>query len=46
MGDGIVDLERIRAAIENAGYTGPQEVEIFSASNWWLIRMLQSSLSR
>jgi sugar phosphate isomerase/epimerase len=35
MGDGIIDLRSIRAAIENAGYDGPQEVEIFSAENWW-----------
>ena len=35
MGDGVVDLRGIRAAIEVAGYSGPQEVEIFSAENWW-----------
>ena len=35
MGDGIIDLKAIRAAIEAAGYHGPQEVEIFSAGNWW-----------
>ncbi len=36
MGDGIIDLPRIRAAVENAGYRGHIEVEIFSARNWWL----------
>lgn len=35
MGDGVIDLKRIRAAIETAGYVGPQEVEIFSAQDWW-----------
>jgi sugar phosphate isomerase/epimerase len=35
MGDGVIDLRRIRAAIEAAGYNGPQEVEIFSSQNWW-----------
>ena len=34
MGDGVIDLKRIRAAIEAAGYTGPQEVEILSSA-WW-----------
>ena len=28
-------VRRIRAWIEAAGYTGPQEVEIFSAADWW-----------
>jgi sugar phosphate isomerase/epimerase len=35
MGDGVIDLNSIRAAIEKAGYQGPQEVEIFSSENWW-----------
>jgi sugar phosphate isomerase/epimerase len=35
MGDGVIDLKAIRAEIEKAGYSGPQEVEIFSAENWW-----------
>jgi sugar phosphate isomerase/epimerase len=35
MGDGVVDLPRIRGWFEAAGYSGPQEVEIFSAENWW-----------
>ena len=35
MGDGVIDLKRIRAAVEKAGYFGHQEVEIFSAANWW-----------
>jgi sugar phosphate isomerase/epimerase len=35
MGDGVIDLKRIRSTIETAGYSGPQEVEIFSSANWW-----------
>ncbi len=35
MGDGVIDLPGIRRMIEAAGYHGPQEVEIFSAENWW-----------
>jgi len=35
MGDGVIDLRGIRGMIEKAGYSGPQEVEIFSAENWW-----------
>lgn len=35
MGDGVADLKAIRAAVEDAGYDGLCEVEIFSASNWW-----------
>lgn len=34
MGDGVVDLKRIRGWFEAAGYHGPQEVEIFS-ERWW-----------
>jgi len=30
MGDGVIDLPRIRSWVEAAGYTGFQEVEIFS----------------
>lgn len=36
MGDGVIDLPKIRRWIEAAGFHGPQEVEIFSANNWWL----------
>ncbi|MFK7764332.1 MAG: sugar phosphate isomerase/epimerase family protein [Roseobacter sp.] len=35
MGDGIADLKSIRCAVENAGYNGLCEVEIFSADIWW-----------
>ncbi|MGD9942504.1 MAG: sugar phosphate isomerase/epimerase family protein [Burkholderiaceae bacterium] len=35
MGDGIIDLPAIRAMVEEAGYRGPVEVEIFSRDDWW-----------
>ena len=35
MGDGIIDLPRIRGHVEAAGYSGFHEVEIFSEHNWW-----------
>lgn len=35
MGDGVIDFRGFRRMIEAAGYHGPQEVEIFSANDWW-----------
>ena len=35
MGDGVIDLRRIRGWMESANYHGFHEVEIFSARNWW-----------
>jgi sugar phosphate isomerase/epimerase len=35
MGDGVIELARIRGWVEAAGFTGYSEVEIFSAENWW-----------
>ena len=35
MGDGIIELKKIRAWVEKAGYNGCCEVEIFSSYNWW-----------
>jgi len=35
MGDGVADLKALRAAVEDTGYRGLCEVEIFSAENWW-----------
>ena len=35
MGDGIIDLRKIRGWVEEAGFQGFSEVEIFSARNWW-----------
>jgi sugar phosphate isomerase/epimerase len=35
MGDGVIELQALRASVEAAGYQGMVEVEIFSQSNWW-----------
>jgi sugar phosphate isomerase/epimerase len=35
MGDGVIDIPRIRAWVEEVGYHGFHEVEILSAKNWW-----------
>jgi len=35
MGDGVIDIPRIRGWVEAAGYRGYNEVEIFSEHNWW-----------
>jgi len=35
MGDGVIDIPRIRAAVEAQGFGGLNEVEIFSALDWW-----------
>jgi sugar phosphate isomerase/epimerase len=48
MGDGIVELRKVRALVEAAGYTGAIEVEIFS-DHWWSLpaeEVLDTCLSR
>jgi len=35
MGDGVIDIPRIRGWVEATGYSGYSEVEIFSALDWW-----------
>ncbi len=35
MGDGVIDLPRLRGWVEAAGFGGYSEVEIFSTENWW-----------
>ena len=35
MGDGVIDLPRIRSWVEAAGYSGFHEAEIFSERDWW-----------
>jgi len=35
MGDGVVELRKLRGWVEQAGYTGFSEVEIFSTLDWW-----------
>jgi sugar phosphate isomerase/epimerase len=34
LGDGVIELRRIRAAVESAGYRGPIEVEILNEQIW------------
>jgi sugar phosphate isomerase/epimerase len=36
MGDGVIELRKIRGWMEDAGYAGFSEVEIFSEQDWWL----------
>jgi len=35
MGDGVIDIPRIRGWVEAQGFAGYSEVEIFSSGNWW-----------
>jgi sugar phosphate isomerase/epimerase len=35
MGDGVIEIPRIRAWVEAAGFAGYSEVEIFSSEDWW-----------
>jgi sugar phosphate isomerase/epimerase len=34
MGDGVIELRRLRRAVDLAGYSGPIEVEIFNQAIW------------
>jgi sugar phosphate isomerase/epimerase len=34
MGDGVIEIRRLREAVEKAGYRGPIEVEIFNRAVW------------
>ena len=34
MGDGVIELRRIRTAIDDTGYDGPIEVEIMNETIW------------
>jgi len=34
MGDGVIEISRIRESLETAGYRGPIEVEIFNQAIW------------
>ena len=36
MGDGVIDIPKIRGWVEAQGFAGYSEVEIFSTGNWWL----------
>lgn len=35
MGDGVIELKKIRGWVEKAGFAGFSEVEIFSSLDWW-----------
>jgi sugar phosphate isomerase/epimerase len=35
MGDGVIEIPRMRGLVEAQGYDGCHEVEIFSAQDWW-----------
>lgn len=35
MGEGVIDIPGLRAAVEAEGFDGLVEVEIFSAADWW-----------
>lgn len=35
MGDGVIDLRRLRRLLEDGGFAGFVEVEIFSRDRWW-----------
>ena len=35
MGDGVIDIPKIRGWVEAQGFAGHSEVEIFSTGNWW-----------
>ncbi len=35
IGDGVIDLPGLRAQVRAAGYDGYDELELFSANNWW-----------
>jgi sugar phosphate isomerase/epimerase len=49
MGDGVIDIPRIRGWVEAAGYEGFCEVEIFSRDNWWkrpMAEVLETCIQR
>ncbi|HDS1775806.1 TPA: sugar phosphate isomerase/epimerase [Pseudomonas putida] len=35
VGDGVIDFERIRTVLDEIGYDGPFELELFSELDWW-----------
>lgn len=49
MGEGVIDLKSIRREVEQAGFTGLSEVEIFSTRHWatdqhtWLQQIITAS---
>ncbi|MGY3411745.1 sugar phosphate isomerase/epimerase [Bradyrhizobium sp. GM5.1] len=48
MGDGVIDIKSVRAAVEAQGFAGYSEIEIFS-NDWWgkpLDEVLQTCIAR
>lgn len=48
-GDGVIDIAAIRQQVENAGFNGAVELEIFSPHHWWrkeMERTLDISVTR
>ena len=48
MGDGVIDIRKLRAAVEAAGFDGYSEIEIFS-NDWWarpMDEVLQACIER
>jgi sugar phosphate isomerase/epimerase len=48
MGDGVIEIKRLRGAVEAAGFAGYSEIEIFS-DDWWqrpMDEVLQSCIDR
>ena len=35
VGDGVIDIARYRGILDEIGYAGPLEIEIFSKLDWW-----------
>ena len=49
MGDGVIDIPKIRGWVEAQGFNGFSEVEIFSTENWWRrdhLEVLDTCISR
>ncbi len=49
MGDGVIEIPKIRQAVEAQGFAGFSEVEIFSSANWWkrsMDEVLQTCIER
>jgi sugar phosphate isomerase/epimerase len=48
MGDGVIDIKSVRAAVEAQGFSGYSEIEIFS-NDWWgkpIDEVLQTCIAR
>lgn len=48
-GDGCIDIKGLRKQVEETGFLGPVELEVFSSENWWkkdLEEILDTAVSR